>query len=92
MDALVHVLVDEVLILYCHENRDCQEPDDRHSERPHIGSELLHQLMFSMRVSRSNVFAMTKMMFASWHNLSIIVFLDLLLLGLLFRMFLNDSS
>ena len=30
MDALVTVLVDEVLILHC------QEPDDRHSERSRI--------------------------------------------------------
>ena len=33
MDALVNVLAGEVLILHCHENSDCQEPDDRHSER-----------------------------------------------------------
>ena len=26
MDALVNVLVGEVLILHCHENGDCQEP------------------------------------------------------------------
>ena len=30
-----------VLILYCHENGDWQEPDDRHSERSRVGSELL---------------------------------------------------
>ena len=39
MDALVTVLVDEVLTLRCHENGDCQEPDDRHSERSHVWSE-----------------------------------------------------
>ena len=33
MDASVNVLEDEVLILHYHENVDCQEPDDRHSER-----------------------------------------------------------
>ena len=27
MDALVNVLEDEVLILHCHENGDCHEPD-----------------------------------------------------------------
>ena len=36
MDALVSVLVSEVLILRCHENGDCQEPDDRHSERSRV--------------------------------------------------------
>ena len=41
MDTLFHVLADEVLILHCHENRDCQEPDDRHSERSRVGSELM---------------------------------------------------
>ena len=33
MGVLVNVLMNEVLILHCHENGDCQEPDDRHSER-----------------------------------------------------------
>ena len=33
MDALVHVLVNEILIPHCHLNGDCQEPDDRHPER-----------------------------------------------------------
>ena len=41
MDALENVFVGEVLILHCHENGDCQEPDDRHSERSRVGSELL---------------------------------------------------
>ena len=36
MDAVVDVLVDEVLILHCHENGNCQEPDDRHSERSRV--------------------------------------------------------
>ena len=33
MDALGNVLV---LILHCHENGDCQEPDDRQSERSRV--------------------------------------------------------
>ena len=33
MDTLGDVFVSEVLILHCHENDDCQEPDDVHSER-----------------------------------------------------------
>ena len=41
MDALVNVLVGEVLTLHCHENGDCQEADDRHSERSRVGSKLL---------------------------------------------------
>ena len=41
MDALENVFVGEVLILHCHKNGDCQEPDDRHSERSRVGSELL---------------------------------------------------
>ena len=41
MDASVNVLEDEVLILHCHENGDCQEPDDRHAERSRVWSELL---------------------------------------------------
>ena len=36
MDELEDVLEDEVLILHCHENGDCQEPDDRHSERSRV--------------------------------------------------------
>ena len=36
MDALVNVLVDEVLTLHCHENGDSQEPDDGHSERSRV--------------------------------------------------------
>ena len=40
MNAVVNVLVDEVF--HCHENGDCQEPDDRHPERPRVWSELLH--------------------------------------------------
>ena len=40
MNDLVNVLKDDVLILHCHENGDCQEPDDRHSERSHVSSEL----------------------------------------------------
>ena len=38
-NALVNVFVDEVL--HCHENGDCQEPDDRHPERSRVWSELL---------------------------------------------------
>ena len=41
MDALVNVLGSEVLILHCHENGDCQQPDDRQSERSRVRSELL---------------------------------------------------
>ena len=41
MDALENVFVGEVLILHGHENGDCQEPDDRHSDRSRVGSELL---------------------------------------------------
>ena len=36
MDALEGVFVSEVLFLHCHENGDCQEPDDRHSERSRV--------------------------------------------------------
>ena len=36
MVALENVFVSEVLILHCHENGDCQEPDDRHSERSRV--------------------------------------------------------
>ena len=39
MNALVNVLADEVL--HCHENGDCQEPDDLHPERSRVWSELL---------------------------------------------------
>ena len=38
MDALVDVLEDEVLIDHSHVNGDCQEPDDRHSERSRVWS------------------------------------------------------
>ena len=41
MDALVNILEDEVLTLHYHEIGDCQEPDDRHSDRLRGGSELL---------------------------------------------------
>ena len=41
MDALENVFVSDVLILHCHEDGDCQEPNDRHSERSHVGSEVL---------------------------------------------------
>ena len=47
MDALDNVFFSEVLILHDHENDDCQELDDRHSDRSRGGSELLHQLMIS---------------------------------------------
>ena len=40
MDALEDVFVDEVLTVHCHENGDCQEPYDRHSERSRVVSEL----------------------------------------------------
>ena len=40
MGALVNVLGGEVLTLHCHENGDCQEPDDCHSERSRVSSEL----------------------------------------------------
>ena len=36
MDALVNVLVDKVLILHCHKNGDCHEPDDRNPERSRV--------------------------------------------------------
>ena len=36
MNALVNVLVDVVLILHCHENGDCQEPDDRNLEHSRV--------------------------------------------------------
>ena len=84
MDALVNVLVDEVLILHCHENDDCQEPDDRHSERSRVGSELLqaadvfqseHSRVSSelivARVRRKKMRSLvgaTTKMFASRHN------------------------
>ena len=32
----------EILTSWTQENGDCQEPDDRHSERSRVGSELLH--------------------------------------------------
>ena len=41
MDAFENVFVGEALLLHFHENGDCQEPDDRHSERSRVGSELL---------------------------------------------------
>ena len=41
MDDLEDVFAGEVLILHCLKNGDCQEPDDRHSERSRVGSELL---------------------------------------------------
>ena len=41
MDALGNVFIGEVLILHGHENDDCQELDDRHSDRSRGGSELL---------------------------------------------------
>ena len=41
MDALGNVFKGEVLILHGHENDDCQELDDRHSNRSRVGSELL---------------------------------------------------
>ena len=50
MDALENVFVGEVLTLHCHENGDCQELDDRHSERSCVASELLQSVDFS-RVS-----------------------------------------
>ena len=45
MDALENVLVGEVLALHCHENGDCQGPDDRHSERSRVWSELFNQMV-----------------------------------------------
>ena len=41
MDALENVFEGEVLILHYHKNGDCQELDDRHSDRSRGGSELL---------------------------------------------------
>ena len=38
MNALVNVLVDEVL--HCYEDGDCQEPYDRHPGRSRVWSEL----------------------------------------------------
>ena len=40
MNALVTVFADEVLIFHCHENGDCQEPDDCHPECSRVWSEL----------------------------------------------------
>ena len=41
MDALGNVSKGDVLILHGHVNDDCQEPDDRHSDRSRGGSEVL---------------------------------------------------
>ena len=41
MDALENVFDSELLILHYHENGDCEEPEDRHSDRSRGGSELL---------------------------------------------------
>ena len=41
MDAFENVFVGEVLIPHYHENGDCQEAHDRHSDRSRGGSELL---------------------------------------------------
>ena len=41
MDALGNSLQGEVLILHGQENDDCQELDDRHSDRSRVESELL---------------------------------------------------
>ena len=76
---LVHVFRGEVLILHCHENDGCQELDDWHSDRSRFESELRqsnqnayafrsNSSVAKMEMSRSKVGAMTKMMFASWHN------------------------
>ena len=81
MNALVNVFVDEVL--HCHENGDCQEPDDRHPERSRVWSELLQSAdgyqsersrvwsestVVRRMKSRSLVVVMTKMMVVSRHN------------------------
>ena len=55
-NALVNVLVDEVLILHCHENGDCQEPAVRHLERSRVWSELL-QPAESCQSERSRVWS-----------------------------------
>ena len=52
MDALEHFFVGGVLILHCHENGDCQEPDDRHSDRSRVESELLQSDDFPSGHSR----------------------------------------
>ena len=41
MNAFGNVLKGEVLILHGHEKDDCQELDDRHSDRARVESELL---------------------------------------------------
>ena len=56
MNALVNVLVDEVLILHCHENGHCQEPDERTPERSRVWSELL-QLAGDCQSERSRVWS-----------------------------------
>ena len=53
MDARVNFIMDEVLNLHYHENGDCQEHDDRNSDRSRGGSELLR----SASVSNQNAHA-----------------------------------
>ena len=56
MDALVHVFVNEVLTPHCHENGDCQEPDDRQPERSRVWSGLL-QSAVGCQSERSRVWS-----------------------------------
>ena len=59
MDALQNVFVGEVLNLQCHESGNCQEPDDRYSDRSRGGSELLQSAGSNQNahVFRSRFFA-----------------------------------
>ena len=53
MDALGSVREDEVLVLHCQLNGDCQEPDERHSERSHVSE--LFQAAYGCQSERSRV-------------------------------------
>ena len=62
MDVLEDVFVSEVLILHCHENDNFHEPDDRHSKRSRVGSELLQSAddFQSKHVSVSSEFSLIR--------------------------------
>ena len=53
MDALEGVREDEVLVLHCELNGDCQEPDGRHSERSRVSE--VFQAAESCQLERSRV-------------------------------------
>ena len=67
MEVVVNVPVDEVLTDHCRENGDCQEPDDRHSERSRVSSEFQCRQDEEEDVQVIGC-AMAKMMFVSWYN------------------------